>query len=1820
MKKITGAQGAFIVRILMESMQSMRAAGKRLLEAGFTGERKDKLGHTRYYRDGRQVKNPNAQEKASIKAAAGQPLPAGQAPSHNDAATRVNALAPDTPPQQVKALANDLMQMDTKDLEKMAQAPAVPTPAETKAAATAEKATTSGNKKGIGTAGDLVNISTDDIHVDPHRFQYKQKLDSTTGAGDNLKNVNTFNSLFAGVIHAWKDPADGKVYVVNGHHRMELARRAGHKKMNVQMILAPDAATARSTGALINMAEGRGTALDAAKFLRESGQSIEDLKGHGVSLREKVVDNAVQLKGLSDRIFNDLSSGRLDEDKAVAIGRHLKDHNEQEQLYNHYLEQREKNNKEFSASTLDQAAQDLAKAPKQKGGGQMDLFGNTDDGKSLFLEKAELKSKIRAALTQEVNDYSVAGNARRAKNIASAGNVLQVEKNKELSKQADRIKQAFEQFQHLSGPLSDAINAHVEEYANVKGSKRAIVEKALADVRSAIQEIIDGGSQSNLRAGSQNSQSDQRAGGTGQADLPGDVRGGNAQDVGPSLFGNTQDDQPSAPAASKADEPGFTGIDAEGREWRNGELVAKQEEPKTPAAPAPAPAAGMNPETLALDALRLKGNRKPHNAAHITPDAVAGLKAKGLIDDAGKITDKGREQLYAAKNKALRKATGPKAATPATAPAAPTDLGADADALEALRLKANKKQHVAGHITPDAIASLKKQGFIDDNNKLTPEGRAHLAAKKGSQEIAAINASNDSVKPMPTSGEKYFGTGGEHAVVTLKNGKKGIIPPPMENVPGWKEYEERNYPNGPIPAKSFYGLTESEVVEHREAQELIRREWPKFRQEYLAKMGTFDPETGELISITCNCDDWRDQFPNYVGTNSGTIHDAASYANMRMLNEAMALMKGKGNNQFLVLGGGGGSGKGTATKDILKAGDYPVVLDSVSDDSQWTKELMDMAKSHGYGGQFVFIDRAPQDAWKDGVVKRAMESRAKFNAGDKTSLARTVPLSVAVPANLKARRAAFELLEDGQVPTMIINNNLGFGKAREVVGEEAAAYLQNGINSYNKEQLLKELEDDTYGLYESGKIPDDIAKGLITSKTIETRRLQLRSVGGSNSERPSDGRGTNTNPQGVSDQAPMDGATSQGTSSAGKSGQGEVDDLLARHLQRQGFTGIDAQGREWRNGELVAKKDEPAAKPEPAPAPAEQLQAGPDDGPMKMNYFTSNAEIPQWAKDAGYDKRKLKKRGLSQATVEKVEDHANQIIRSVATFIESPEHAANHLKKTLLYQVGISGGMDSALKQVAHQYWADSQRQHWNPNSGPNAAKIAQSIENLRTDLQSKLNALQHPAPATPTPNTDLFGNATKPTPKGPETMPGLFGNQVPVAPDAPTPTAGEPLPGSDNPLDRPGAGRGKEDGTQDMFGLFGPGTKAKVDAINNGPDPVTEPTTPAPEPATTQPEPEKSNKAPGVKANDVPYDLAYNAHYGTSFVPEKRAKQRQQDYVNQMQADWEHLSKFAKTPEQKNILRDEFDRYKAGYLSKYKTALHAHSRTMSTMIAGPSKFPTSRNRKAIDSADKRSQEVEEFRERALRAAAKAINPELSGSPVLSRDANAVQTLQAQLDKLTQTQELMKKMNAAYKKFLKNPDSLATSGLSEKLQQSIRKFHDAPDASQRWSWHKNPFPAYQLTNNGANIRRIQKRIDELQKMKAQPEQEIKYSGNVTVEHDPEGARIRVKFPGKPSPEVIKKIKSKGFVWSPTNGAWQRQLNNASIYATDSLMQELGHVKEAVMPDPHAEKIKLVQAIIARRGIKPPQPKAPPATKKTPEASGDADPRVKRIRELMDAYC
>lgn len=48
-------------------------------------------------------------------------------------------------------------------------------------------------------------------------------------------------------------------------------------------------------------------------------------------------------------------------------------------------------------------------------------------------------------------------------------------------------------------------------------------------------------------------------------------------------------------------------------------------------------------------------------------------------------------------------------------------------------------------------------------------------------------------------------------------------------------------------------------------------------------------------------------------------------------------------------------------------------------------------------------------------------------------------------------------------------------------------------------------------------------------------------------------------------------------------------------------------------------------------------------------------------------------------------------------------------------------------------------------------------------------------------------------------------------------------------------------------------------------------------------------------------------------------------------------------------------------------------------------------------------------------------------------------------------------------------------------------------------------------------------------------------GDVTVKQNTTDNRLQFIFPGKPDAEMIAKLKSRGFKWSPRNKAWQRQL-------------------------------------------------------------------------------
>jgi hypothetical protein len=180
----------------------------------------------------------------------------------------------------------------------------------------------------------------------------------------------------------------------------------------------------------------------------------------------------------------------------------------------------------------------------------------------------------------------------------------------------------------------------------------------------------------------------------------------------------------------------------------------------------------------------------------------------------------------------------------------------------------------------------------------------------------------------------------------------------------------------------------------------------------------------------------------------------------------------------------------------------------------------------------------------------------------------------------------------------------------------------------------------------------------------------------------------------------------------------------------------------------------------------------------------------------------------------------------------------------------------------------------------------------------------------------------------------------------------------------------------------------------------------------------------------------------------------------------------------------------------------------------------------------------------ALRAAA------VGTGGVSSDDPDAVAKLQAQLGALEQRQEMMRKVNALVRK--RDRAGLGAMGFDESRIDSLF----APDFAGRIG-----FADYHLKNNNANIRRVKARIAALG-LQAQRVDQEEDAGAFKIRHDTSENRVMLVFPGKPDQAVRDLLKRWGFRWSPTNGAWQRHLNNAGIAAAASVRDALAAVAGA----------------------------------------------------------
>ena len=132
-------------------------------------------------------------------------------------------------------------------------------------------------------------------------------------------------------------------------------------------------------------------------------------------------------------------------------------------------------------------------------------------------------------------------------------------------------------------------------------------------------------------------------------------------------------------------------------------------------------------------------------------------------------------------------------------------------------------------------------------------------------------------------------------------------------------------------------------------------------------------------------------------------------------------------------------------------------------------------------------------------------------------------------------------------------------------------------------------------------------------------------------------------------------------------------------------------------------------------------------------------------------------------------------------------------------------------------------------------------------------------------------------------------------------------------------------------------------------------------------------------------------------------------------------------------------------------------------------------------------------------------------------------------------------------KVIYNDDPNAIEKLKDKLEY-LKKQRELIKADEN---HTD----WQLQNIGATIRETKRRIDRLEKLEETEFKEIKFIGGKAI-HNKEVNRIQLLFDTIPDEDTRKILHSKGFHWSRTQGAWQRQFTENAIKATNILIKDV----------------------------------------------------------------
>ncbi len=319
------------------------------------------------------------------------------------------------------------------------------------------------------------------------------------------------------------------------------------------------------------------------------------------------------------------------------------------------------------------------------------------------------------------------------------------------------------------------------------------------------------------------------------------------------------------------------------------------------------------------------------------------------------------------------------------------------------------------------------------------------------------------------------------------------------------------------------------------------------------------------------------------------------------------------------------------------------------------------------------------------------------------------------------------------------------------------------------------------------------------------------------------------------------------------------------------------------------------------------------------------------------------------------------------------------------------------------------------------------------------------------------------------------------------------------------------------------------------------------------------------IKADvkELDHHLASTAYGGISHSPAPRGARDAADYVRSVVALHDTIEPWVQKGQEAEA-REDLEKYKKLYKTLLEAFWNAHSSVSSTLIAGPAKFNTRRNKKLSASADKRREEflnkTEAYRERMRQKWDLDYKQKIvDAAPISSDDADAIERLEAKIAKAQKSQEEMKAINRIAKSKAKKYKSK-----EDKIKAIMALGHSrqlAEGAMMPDTFGNIGYAPYTLSNNNANIKRMQQRVAELKKRRREETKTLFFRGG-SITDSVEGNRVMVKFTGQRLTKSdwnrrASKAKDLGFVWSRQNQAFQRKrgpvaVNRAKEFAISQL--------------------------------------------------------------------